>query len=302
MKHKTVVGIILGIIVLVLVVVGIVFVAPGPIQSHRSYHIQPDPSSDPSSFGKTYSVHTPNEYSFSIVDDQGRTLKDFATTHTKQMHVIVARKDLKYFQHIHPDYDTTTGTFTLKDLTFPADGEYRIFADFAANEGMMDAMGMPLGVTISEDVVAGNLANYKPEALGSEEKTKMFDGYQVSLATDGALTSGMESMLMFTVTQNGKAVTDLEPYLGALGHSVILREGTLDFIHAHPIEGVVEGVTAKQNGTISFMVNFPESGKYKVFTQFQKDGKVFTTDFVVSVAQGAHGDTGEGDGVQGMDH
>ena len=34
------------------------------------------------------------------------------------------------------------------------------------------------------------------------------------------------------------------------------------------------------------MVDFPEAGKYKVFTQFQRAGKVFTTDFVVTVAQG----------------
>ena len=78
-------------------------------------------------------------------------------------------------------------------------------------------------------------------------------------------------------------MTDLEPYLGALGHSVILREGTLDFIHAHP----VEEVTAKQNGTVSFIVDFPEVGKYKVFTQFQRGGKVITTNFVVSVLKGS---------------
>ncbi|MHB8710142.1 MAG: hypothetical protein ACYC6X_01155 [Minisyncoccota bacterium] len=257
------------------------------IQSHRSYCLKADSS------GKTYGVNSPNEYSFSIVDDQGKTLKDFSITHTKMMHVIVARKDLAYFQHVHPEFDASTGIFTFKDLTFSADGEYRIFADFAATGSQMDAMSMPLTTTLSEDVPVGNLANYKPQAIGTEEKTKTFDGLQVTLNTHGTPTSGAESMLMFSLSQNGKPVTDLESYLGALGHAVVLREGNLDFIHAHPSEDV----NAKQTGNVDFMVDFPEAGKYKVFTQFQRAGKVITTDFVVTVTQGATSP----DSMQGMD-
>lgn len=247
------------------------------IQSHRSYCIKSD------STGKTYYANTPNEYSFSLVDDQGNTLKNFEITHTKPMHVIVVRKDLKYFQHVHPEFDQTTGTFTFKDLTFPADGMYRIFADFAPNGGQKDAMGAPLPVTLSEDVSVGIGANYIPEALGSEEKTKTFDGYQVAFSFDQSLVSAKEVMLTFDLKQNGKSITDLQEYLGALGHSVILKEGALDFIHAHP----VEDANKPQNGKVNFMVNFPEVGKYKIFTQFQRNGKVFTTDFVISVVQGA---------------
>ncbi|MCI0560586.1 MAG: hypothetical protein MN733_19030 [Nitrososphaera sp.] len=40
-----------------------------------------------------------------------------------------------------------------------------------------------------------------------------------------------------------------------------------------------------QDGTVKFEVGFPEAGTYKVFTQFQHDGTVFKTDFVVSVGQ-----------------
>ncbi len=260
-----------------------------PIQSHRSYCLKTDSS------GKTYSVNAPNEYSFSVVDDQGNTLKNFEITHTKPMHVIVVRKDLAYFQHVHPTFDQTTGAFSFKDLTFPADGTYRIFADFAPGGGQEDAMGMPLAVTISEDIPVGTGANYTPQALGSEEKVKTFSGYQVALSADQAFVSGKEVTLTFKLKQNSKPVTDLEPYLGALGHSVILREDNLDFIHAHPMEDV----TAPQTGKVDFMVDFPEAGRYKVFTQFQRGGKVFTTDFVVSVAQGTQAPDMS---MPGMDH
>ena len=276
--------ILVAVLLLVLVVIGIFFVVKNSnqstsstvIQSHRTYHLQSD------SQGKMYKSNTPSKYSFSIVDEQGNTLKDFAVTHTKQMHVIVVRKDLAYFQHVHPDFDQATGVFSFTDLTFPADGPYRIFADFAAGNAQMDAMGMPLTVTLSEDISVGESTKYTPQPIGTEEKTKTFEGISMTVATHGTPKSGSENMLMFSLSQNGKLITDLQPYLGALGHAVILREGNLDFIHAHPMEDV----NAPQNGMVDFMVDFPETGIYKVFTQFQRGGKVITTDFVLTVAQG----------------
>jgi len=247
-----------------------------PIQSHRSFCLVSSASST------QYQPNTTSTYSFRIVDDMGNTVKDFAVTHTKIMHVIVVRKDLSEFQHVHPDFNATTGEFTLPDLVFPSDGEYRIFADFAPTSAPMGPDGILLAVTLDEDVQVGDMAKYVPQQIGSGERTNTFDGYAVTLATaPQELVAGQMAHLEFTIEQNGKKVTDLEQYLGALGHSVILKEGTLDFLHVHPLEQTA------QSGTVTFMATFPEAGKYKVFTQFQRAGKVFTTDFVVSVKAGA---------------
>ena len=247
-----------------------------PTQSHRSYCIK--------STGKesAYAANTPTSYRFVIIDNQGDIVKNFAITHTKPLHLIVVRKDLKYFQHPHPTLDASTGEFTLSDLTFPAPGEYRIFADFAVLNGMGDQMRMPLAITISEDIKVENA--YTPEPLGTEERVKMFDGNQVTLSTEQTLIPEKAMTLVFDLKQNGKPITDLEPYLGALGHSIILRDETLDFIHAHPIQAMSE----PQNGKVSFSVDFPEAGTYKIFTQFQRNEKVFTTDYVVTVAKSPH--------------
>ncbi len=248
-----------------------------PIQSHRSYCVSSDTGN------KKFSANTPGVYTFSIIDDQGVVMKDFAITHTKPMHVIVARKDLKYFQHVHPTYDANSGKFSFSDLTFPADGEYRIFADFAAKGGMKDPNGMPLAITLSQDATVGNAANYAKEALGSEERTKTFSDIKTTLNLEPIKpVTGSETKLTYSLTDlSNKAITDLETYLGALGHAVVLREGTLDFIHAHPLEDP----SKPQNGKVNFMVYFPEAGKYKVFTQLQRAGKVITTDFVINVAK-----------------
>ncbi len=248
------------------------------IQSHRSYCVQSNAEDI------TIDPNKATKYSFSIIDDQGNTLKDFTITHTKLMHVIIVRKDLAYFQHVHPEFNSTTGEFTLNDITFPASGEYRIFADFATTGTQIDHTNHgadPLTITIADDVLVSG--EYNPQATGSEEIRKAFEGNEVTLTTDKPSVSGQETKLSFALKQDGKPVSDLEEYLGALGHSVILRESSLDFIHAHP----VANANQPQDGVVDFMMQFPKAGKYKIFTQFQRNGKIITTDFVISVAQGS---------------
>lgn len=70
---------------------------------------------------------------------------------------------------------------------------------------------------------------------------------------------------------------------------VVLREGTLDFIHAHPIAS-----STAPSGRVDFAVTFPREGKYKLFSQFQHQGRVLTAGFVATVAPG--------EGAGSMDH
>ena len=250
-------------------------VASMPIQSHRSYCIKSDIATVP------LTPNQPIALKFSIIDDQGNTLKDLQVMHDMLLHLIVVRKDLATFQHLHPEFDASTGVFTLFDLTFGSAGDYRIYADFTPASAQMGPDGIPLNVVLTQDVSV--LGQYAPQALTPSATTKTFDGYTVTLKTDPAtLTGGEMPMFSFTIKKDGKLVTDLEQYLAALGHSVIIRESTLDYIHAHAIQQPRD----KQNGTIDFHVELSSGGNYKVFTQFQHDGKVITTDFVVPVTGG----------------
>lgn len=252
-----------------------------PIQSHRSYCVKSDAT------GK-FSVSTPNDYSFSIVDDQGAILKDFDVVHEKIMHFIVVRKDLQGFQHIHPEFNKNTGEFSIP-VTFATDGEYRMFADFTPRSGQIGQGGERLPVTVYKDAVVGNLANYKPQPLGSTERSKMFGGYVITMIPSSEpLASQNDFGFTFEIKKDGKLVTDLEKYLGALGHTVVLREGDLQFIHAHPIQSF----SAPQTGKVTFMITFPETGNYKLFSQFERDGKIITSDFVVNVILGVKSSSG----------
>ena len=87
----------------------------------------------------------------------------------------------------------------------------------------------------------------------------------------GVARPGRETMLRFTVTKDGRPVA-VEPYLGAGGHLVALREGDLAFLHVHPVEHA-------NGGSIAFAATFPTEGKYRLFLQFRVAGRVQTVAF-----------------------
>lgn len=251
-----------------------------PRQSHRSYCVRAFTSVTGLEAG------VPLAFSFDVIDDRGQTLRQFATVHEKMMHVIVARHDLAQFQHVHPTYDTGSGRFTVHDLVLPTAGPYRLFADFTPVSAMTGPDGMPLGVTIPVDLEVGDQAAYKPESLPAPSDTATVGDYEITLSRPDTLRAGEMPEFTFTIRRAGSVVTGLEPYLGANGHGVILREGDLAFIHTHALEDSAQ----LRSGKLPFMVHFAEPGRYRMFVQFQHRGAVQTAAFTLpSVAPAAAG-------------
>lgn len=257
--------------------------AQSPIQSHRSYQVELLSSAE------NVVPRKPTKIAFQIKDDQGSIVKDFKIEHEKLLHFITVRKDLQNFQHVHPLFDQMTGQFTI-DMTFPEDGHYRLFADFTAESAQIGVDGMPLGVTVYRDITVGDMGEYSPQIISADSNTQeMFDNYTVDFKFPSEIKSQTETNYTLEVSKNGQPVTNLEHYLGALGHSILLKEGALDFIHAHAGEasGAAMQHGAKSNSKngpeITFSTFVPELGNYKIFTQFQHEGKVITTDYTIQV-------------------
>lgn len=259
-------------------------------QSHRSYVIERVSSLN------NIKPNQPVTMIYKIKDDQGTIIKDFDVVHEKVMHVITVRKDLEYFQHIHPEFNKATGEFTIP-VAFATEGDYRIFADFTPSSGQMGPEGERLPVTIFQDVAVGNRAKYKPQPIGGTERIKTSSGYSIAMTPNtDLLISKSEVGVTFEIKKDGKLITNLQKYLGALGHTVVLREGDLQFIHAHP----TQSPDSIQEGKVTFRIMFPEAGNYKLFFQFQHEGKITTSDFVVNVSEGVNSSTG--DSMKGMQH
>jgi hypothetical protein len=199
------------------------------------------------------------ELGFGILDRSGRTVRDFDVEHTKRMHLIVVRRDLTGFQHLHPA-QRADGSWAVPVMLRDA-GSYRMFADFST-------AGRPH--TLAGDLTVDGVVRSHP--LPAPRPIAHVDGLQVRL-TEGASRAGAESRLSFDVTRDGKPVA-VQPYLGAKGHLVALRQGDLAFLHVHPDED-----------RLRFEAEFPTAGAYRLFLQFKTDGRVHTAAFTEEVSR-----------------
>ena len=205
----------------------------------------------------------PTEVRFSIVGPKGQPVRDFEVEHTTRMHLIVVRRDGQGFQHLHPELGDD-GHWHVR-LTLPEAGAYRVFADFKRDGEAR---------TLAADLAVDGDAEYRPlDSPATSADTG--DGYRVRLDA-GALRAGREADLRFTVSRGDGTPVRTEPYLGAGGHLVALREGDLAYLHVHP-----EG----HGQAVGFMTEFPSDGRYRLYLQFKHEGRVHTAAFTQEVVR-----------------
>ena len=224
-------------------------------------------------------IRTPGELTFRITGFDGQTLTDYATSHDKQLHLVVVRADGTQYRHVHPEL--RAGGLWAIPWTWNAAGSYRVFADFVPS----DTAQRPT-VTLTRTVEVGG--PFAPQPQTSPSTTSTVDGFDLALT--GQLRGGAESRLTVRVTRAGEPVAALQPYLGAYGHLVALRDGDLAFLHVHP-EGADPQPGERAGPTVSFMTEAPTAGRYLLFFDFQVDGKVRTAAFTVDAELGTSAPT-----------
>jgi hypothetical protein len=195
--------------------------------------------------------------------------QQLAIVHEKPLHLILVSRDLSFFAHEHPERQAD-GTYAL-DFAFPKPGEYVLFGDFTPEGATGQVVRMAVTVT-------GEAAPAKPLTVDDRTRPKRFGELTVALAPP-SIHAGEETGLTFTLERAGKAVTDMRPYLGAMGHCVVVDEGAAKFLHSHPQEVQAAGPA----NVVQFHTAFPDPGKYKVWGQFDVGGSVLVADFVVDV-------------------
>lgn len=239
------------------------------------------------------------------------TLTDFDVVHEKTSHLIVVSADYADFQHVHPSLDAR-GTFTLTDLRLRRPGRYYVFLDVTPQgsrqivkrfELQVEGQGQPL--VLREDVV--------DKAVGD---------IRCRLVTEPARLKAGDALLRFRLTRQGQPVTNIEPFMGALGHVIALGKDGAPFLHIHPLDGEHDGhspaaytcemhpevvsdrpgtcpkcsmrlISAKQKselaavkvgpGEVVLHANFPKPGLYKVWGQFQVGGRMLIMPYTVRV-------------------
>lgn len=201
----------------------------------------------------------------------------FAVVHERLLHFFIVGRALEYFEHVHPDR-IGPGTFELTRDIPP--GEYMLIADFLPQGGSSQMVHRIL-------VTPGYHGPLfpPPQSLTPDDGIdKTVDGVRVHLDAS-SLRAGKEASLRFTLAEagSGAPVVDLEPFLGAPGHLLIVTGDLTDAIHAHPEGHISLQPDIRFGPTVVFEPLMPAPGTYKLWVQFQRKGKVLTVPFVIAV-------------------
>ena len=222
--------------------------------------------------------------SFLISHPKTRELvKEFNIVHDKPFHLFVVSQDLTYFAHIHPQQQADGG-FTIETMV-PKAGSYIIYCDIFPVGGMPQVAHLNL-ITAGFD---GDLFSSQAQLEPDKILTKTLDGVRFELTLNPPEPiGGRPATLKYHLTdeKTGGPVTDLQPYLGAWGHTLILSEDVSDYIHSHPTEMIPDGVDRTRifgGPDASFDAFFPRPGRYRVWSQFQRQGKLITVVFTIAV-------------------
>lgn len=196
-------------------------------------------------------VGVPAPLRLRILGPDGRAVRRFDVAHERRLHLVVVRRDLQHFRHVHPVMGAD-GTWSIR-LALPAAGTYRLYADTT-----IDRVQRTLGTDVQLPGTFTPRSVARPATLADAG-----DGLQVRRRP------GPAGSVAFDVLRDGRVVTgELEDHLGARGHLVTLRAGDLAYLHTHPT-----------GDRLAFGVELPGPGTYRSWVEFRLDGRVHTAAF-----------------------
>jgi len=201
-----------------------------------------------------------------------RPISSFATIHERLLHLFIIDRQLDFFRHVHPE-QVSDGVFELRENIPP--GQFMVIADFLPLSGRPQMLQRAIVTPGYRGTLFPEAPNLTPD--GSSEK----EDHGVRVRLDATtLKAGKEATLKFTLTdaRSNTPVSDLEPFLGAPGHVLLVNANLTESNHVHPEEPATHGPV------ITFQPMMPAAGVYKLWLQFQRRGAISTVPFVLSVA------------------
>lgn len=259
------------------------FAAPSREEPSQKYSFTLETSPSPPVAGKEAHV------TVRISGAGGKPLGGMEVSHERMAHFIFASDNLEEFQHLHaedfgasPEELKATGSFDLR-VTFPGGGKYRLGADLS---------------------LEGNAVHkeFSLEVEGPQQEKTRWDFRRKAAAGDAEISltispeplkSGLPVQFAFDLSKDKAPVGDLEPYLGAGAHIALFGENSAASEHLHgdfAAPGQNEapsghGAHHQVSGSsrIIFSHTFPSPGRYRLWVQFKRGGKVYSIPFDVEV-------------------
>lgn len=232
-------------------------------QHHQNHEIQHHMHMDAAENDITITITYQDPILKIHLEDQEGNPPDLLQTHEKYMHLIVVSNDLQEFYHVHPeivDEHTYEVNLALSSQV------YKAFVDI--NPNGKQYLIEPNTIEINkENHYIHTHQNSMNSLKVDQEKLKEISGKKVELTHD-PFKVGKDVTLHFDL----KGETP-NPYLGALGHVVIIDAEVKQFIHVHP---------QSEHETV-FVAHFEEAGIYKLWAEFKFGEQVIAFPYVFEV-------------------
>lgn len=198
-------------------------------------------------------------------------------SHEMKVHLMVVDENLSWFRHIHPK-EQADGSYSIME-TFPDSGKYLLFSDFKPH-------GAAPVVDKKEIIVSGSGGNDKMDF--STKFVSLVDGYTVTLENGDDLKTNRSQPLEISIVKDGKKLTenDIEPYLAATAHIAMISKEEKEFLHIHPVSDKRFPIYAE--------THIKKAGIYRIWVEFQTNGKIHTADFTVHTKAGETTKNGNG--------
>jgi hypothetical protein len=238
--------------------------------------------------------------------------------HGKLMHMFVVSDDLRAFAHLHPSTSDTV-TFTAWRPPLPG-GPYHVYGDVVHESGFAQTLTAP--VTLRPQTAEPSSGSrgddswhvsVVPVTSGASSDRETMIRWDRAAAP---LVAGRPAPLRFAVTDLAGNRVELEPYMGMAAHAVVMRDDRSVFIHLHPSGTVpmaakrsfdlrtasdtVPGTLSRRvtatdsaasaahpgmslGNVVSFPYAFPSAGKYRIWVQVKRAGRVVTGAFDADV-------------------
>src|SRR5215475_9820232 len=229
----------------------------------------------------------------------GEAIKKFEVVHERQYHLFVISQDMDYFQHIHPE-EQPDGTWTI-GATLPKPGYYKVLSDFMPSGGAPQFLARPLVTAGYSGDLAAESAHLVPDAISK----KTADDITATVSYDPPVCKvGLYCHMNYFLTDSatGRPISDLQTYLGAFGHTLIMSEDMVDYVHSHPLD--ILAMPDDDGGTPVFLIPpgadleklrggpevtfeglMPKPGHFRAWTQFRRNDKVHTFAFTFNVVE-----------------
>jgi hypothetical protein len=227
----------------------------------------------------------------------GEAMTKFEVVHERQYHLFLISQDMDYFQHIHPR-EAADGTWSI-DVMLPKAGYYKVLSDFLPSGGSSQFIARPLVTAGYTGDLAADGARLVPDTVLTKvdddiTATVTYDPQQFLVGLYGHLTYHL------TDTATGGPITDLQTYLGAFGHTLIMSEDMAGYVHSHPLDilaqpdddggppvfSIPPGANLEKlrgGPDVTFEGLMPKPGRYRAWTQFRRHDKLHTFAFTFSV-------------------